>query len=128
MISEFFAIKKALIHEKGLTTTKGGRFLHVMGNADKGSAIKKMNTLIRHYVMQDFTTIGLGDSENDIAMLREVNIPVVIRKKDGSHLNFEGNTPFTITENAGPQGWNKFISQYLQHLLQEKNITGASHG
>ncbi len=66
--------KKVLdaISEEGLCYTKGGRYLHALGNCDKGKA----TSILKRLYLQQFKaifTIGVGDSDNDLAMLKIVD-------------------------------------------------------
>lgn len=101
------------ISQRELSLTQGGRFLHIMGNNSKGQAI---HTLLEIYKQHGFIpklTLGLGDSENDVSMLREVDCPCVIKKPDGSHI--QANLPNNVvrTKNIGPAGWNEFVMSVL---------------
>jgi mannosyl-3-phosphoglycerate phosphatase len=60
-------------------------------------------------------TIGLGDSDNDKDMLLAVDIPIIVRKHDGSHIHLKQRPDAIITDQPGPAGWN----QAIQDLLKE---------
>lgn len=69
------------IEQEGLSYTKGGRYLHLLGNTDKGKAV----AILKQLYLQEFiriVTIGVGDSENDIPMLGLVDNPFKIDGKD----------------------------------------------
>jgi mannosyl-3-phosphoglycerate phosphatase len=104
---------KRLLASHGLELLQGGRFWHVMGKVDKASAISVLSDLYREAGCKNFKTIALGDSPNDRAMLESVQIPVVIRKKDGSCMAVQGKQEVYCTEKPGPAGWNEFILNYL---------------
>jgi len=55
------------------------------------------------------STVGLGDSANDEPMLRAVDIPVLVRKSDGSHLEVVDLPGLIIAPYAGPEGWREAI-------------------
>ena len=108
-----FSRFQSALTELGYNLVRGGRFHHVLGQTDKARAIK---TLLERYAragLHDVTTIGLGDSPNDLQMLAAVSVPVAIRRKDGGWL--EHDIPNTIinTHATGPEGWNEAIQQYL---------------
>ncbi|MDH5259659.1 MAG: HAD-IIB family hydrolase, partial [Gammaproteobacteria bacterium] len=96
-----------------LTLVKGGRFWHVMGDASKGNAIQILNKLYQDKFNLNFTTIGLGDSPNDISMLNVVDCPVVVKSIEGRWMEFEAKKRYVKTEFSGPKGWNEFILNYL---------------
>ncbi|NIW78738.1 MAG: HAD-IIB family hydrolase, partial [Calditrichae bacterium] len=46
---------------------KGGRFYHLMGNTDKGNGVRHLMKFYRKkYPKDQFVTIGVGDSPNDV--------------------------------------------------------------
>ncbi len=70
--------------KEGLCYTRGGRFIHVLGECDKGKAV----ALLRDLYVQAYakvTTVGVGDSDNDVSMLRVVDHPFWIEKKMNRH-------------------------------------------
>lgn len=98
------------IHHLGIVITKGGRFFHLMSNSfNKGTA---MEDVVTHYkkIMPDamIVTMGIGDSENDIALLEKVDKTYLVRKKDGSYIS-TGIKNIIITEKAGPAGFSEAI-------------------
>lgn len=102
------------IDRTGLRLLQGGRFNHLLGDTDKGKAI---GYVTRHMERDGFTvnkTIGLGDSDNDREMLLAVDIPVIVRKHDGTHMVLEQRPDATITNLPGPAGWNQAILNLLQ--------------
>jgi mannosyl-3-phosphoglycerate phosphatase len=67
------------IAAEGLCYTKGDRYFHVLGSCDKGKATK----VLRGLYLQEFDKIiamGVGDSPNDLPMLRIVDKPFYVRK------------------------------------------------
>ncbi len=106
---------KKRIKQIGLNYTEG-KFLHILGNNDKGKAVKILKALYKES-LGDIITIGLGDSINDYEMLMEVDIPVVIMQQDGSF-----NPKLTQINDAikskspGPSGWQESIKRILKML------------
>ncbi len=73
--------KEALdtICKMGLCYTQGGRYLHALGNCDKGKA----TSILKNLYLQQFNRIfsfGVGDSANDLDMLRIVDKPFFVEK------------------------------------------------
>jgi hydroxypyruvate reductase len=57
--------------------------------------------------------IGLGDSLNDLPLLRSVDVPVLVMHDDGSHdarIDIEG---MAKTRLPGPAGWNESVLRLL---------------
>ena len=96
-----------LAAECGLRVTRGGRFLHLFGGEDKGRAVKILTDLWRAR-QEEWTgmTIGLGDSSNDLSLLKAVDIPIWV----GS-----GPAPAGAEVYAkGPGGWNRAVMNFLK--------------
>lgn len=107
---------KQAIRQRGLRCLRGGRFLHVLGDTDKGRAVTRIRNVYQQHSNKQVHTIGLGDGDNDKDMLMAVDHPVVIRRKDGSHLQLAQRPDALITDQAGPTGWNRAIQQLLDRL------------
>lgn len=102
------------IRRKGFTHTQG-RFFHILGDTDKGKAVDILLGLFRGK-LGDITSIALGDSPNDVPMLRRVDHPIIVRKPDG---NFDSriDVPGLIkADGIGPAGWNKAVIALLKGL------------
>ena len=73
--------KKVLqaIRNEGLCYIMGGRYFHALGNCNKGKATSILKNL---YSLQfkKIISIGVGDSANDLAMLKIVDKPFKINK------------------------------------------------
>jgi len=109
------------IENAGLRLIKGGRFHHVTGMFDKGSATKY---LIERFQAQAGDTpirsVGLGDSPNDIPMLDAVDLPLLIRS--GRTPDMLKNRPhWKPSQQEGPQGWNQSIMQLLDSEFGAQN-------
>jgi mannosyl-3-phosphoglycerate phosphatase len=103
-----------LTQEKGLTITRGGRFYHLTGPNDKGRAVQILTRVYADsYPDKKIWTAGLGDSANDVTMLRHVDMPIVIRKKTGEWESMQGINPI-YSDKAGPGGWAEAIDTILR--------------
>ncbi|OHD65106.1 MAG: hypothetical protein A2176_02510 [Spirochaetes bacterium RBG_13_51_14] len=99
--------------QKGLAVTKGDRFFHFMpADVDKGKAVIRLIEYYRRGHNGEICTVGIGDSENDIAMLREVDIPVVVKKRDGSVIE-TGIENIRVTEGIGPRGFSEAVKMII---------------
>jgi mannosyl-3-phosphoglycerate phosphatase len=101
------------ITSKGLRLLQGGRFLHLLGDTDKGRALNRVVDWYRRQGLHELETIALGDSGNDVDMLSCADIPVIIKKPDGSHLELPERTHAVISEWPGPAGWNQAVNRLL---------------
>ena len=67
------------IIEEGLCFTMGGRYLHALGDCDKGKA----TSILKNLYLQQFErifSIGVGDSANDLTMLKAVDKSFFVNK------------------------------------------------
>ncbi len=101
---------KAMIKKAGYRFTEGGRYCHIMGESDKGKAVKIISDLFRKQY-GSLKTIGLGDGENDIPMLKNVDIPVII--KNSAHPEIKVKFKAIKTEFEGPKGWSKTLNKLV---------------
>jgi mannosyl-3-phosphoglycerate phosphatase family protein len=102
-------------NQAGLQLTAGGKLFHLHGNHDKGRAAE---SLIRTYMdnwTEEILTIGLGDSLNDLSLLEAVDVPVLLKKEDGSYQQeMPGQLKAHKTLRAGPRGWNQAVLELLE--------------
>lgn len=64
---------------EGLRYAKGGTYIHIMGNSDKGKAAAILKGLYARG-FSELVTFGLGDSPNDLSMLEVVDVPILVRE------------------------------------------------
>ena len=102
---------EAQLAQRGLQLLRGGRFLHVLGDADKGSALRAVVARLD----PGATSVALGDSPNDRAMLLDADVPIVIRRKHDGHMPLPERPAARYTADAGPTGWNRAILDLLAH-------------
>ena len=97
---------KVYLADKKLTLLKGGRFYHVLGDTNKGAAIKWLQQ--RMTTDQMAKLIALGDSDNDLDMLSAADYPVLVKSPshDFPQCSFQG---LIKTKKLGPIGWNEEI-------------------
>jgi mannosyl-3-phosphoglycerate phosphatase len=96
----------------GLQVVRGGRFHHLVGGNDKGRAVRAIRALYEGS-RGPVRTVGLGDSANDVPMLQAVDVPVLVRKSDGGHLDATHLTGLVIAPYAGPEGWRDAVLRVL---------------
>jgi mannosyl-3-phosphoglycerate phosphatase len=99
---------------KGLRVMAGGRFFHLTGDCDKGSAASQLLRLYQAAWQQPICTVGLGDSLNDLPLLQAVDVPILLRKKNGEvDESVLAQVKANITTKAGLAGWNDAVSKLL---------------
>jgi mannosyl-3-phosphoglycerate phosphatase len=113
-----------LIREEGLHCTKGGRYFHLMGDNDKGMAVRILTKLFsKKYKF--IRTMGLGDSINDVPLLEEVDVPVLVKRADGTH---NGDIPvknIIKVDDIGPWGWKEAIETIVMVELNRQLENGS---
>ena len=98
----------AKLGEAGLNWSYGGRLYHVMEGGDKGKAVEILSGLYRK-MWGEIRTVGLGNSLNDLPMLSQVNIPILVQKRDYSWEDI--NLPrLRKVQGVGPEGWSRAIA------------------
>lgn len=103
------------IEASGLSWTEG-RIFHIMGRHDKGRAVNLLKSLYEKKLGK-IESIGLGDSLNDLQMLRAVDRPVLVMHEDGSHDARIAVANLLKTRLPGPAGWNEAVLQLLAREL-----------
>ena len=106
---------KDKLAEHNLNIIQGGRFMHVRANVDKADGVEILIDAYRQeFPDTDWTSIGLGDGGNDLAMLNLVDQAVVINPKTGTRPLVVDNPNSLITDAPGPAGWNDAMLQLLK--------------
>jgi mannosyl-3-phosphoglycerate phosphatase len=97
----------------GLRLTYGGRFYHLLADNDKGKAVSIVAEAYRKQC-PSLQTIALGDSANDLPMLKAVNIPVLIQKPGGIYdPKIVLHSGVRRAPGVGPVGWNQAVLELI---------------
>lgn len=99
----------------GLDCVHGGRFIHLFLGGNKGRAVGIVLNIYRQLRGPIFS-IGLGDSPNDISMLRVVDKAVLMQDRDGVHIKGLVHPDLTKAEGNGPEAWNRVILDILADI------------
>jgi len=106
------------IEERGLHWTQG-RFFHIMGDNDKGKAVR----ILKEFYLKEYgeiVTVALGDGFNDLPMLKEVDYPVLIPKKDGGYDPRVDLQNLMKAKEIGPSGWNEEVLIAIKGLTMPR--------
>jgi hypothetical protein len=106
-------LKEQALAAKGLSTLRVGRFLHVLGDTDKGKALIAIKAVYRQ-AGSNVVAIALGDGDNDIAMLQAADYPVLIRSPAHALPELITTKPVIISDETGPAGWADSIKGLLK--------------
>lgn len=94
-----------LAQARGLRLTRGGRWLHLHGETDKGDAVRLLRGL-----MGPARAVGVGDSALDLPLLAAVDVAVAVPKADGAVDPLLAAHPGVIVApKPGPEGWNAAV-------------------
>ena len=111
-LSDLPALKK-LANDDGFDVVKGGRFYHLITlGQDKANALRAVQQYYENLDNRKYTTIALGDGENDITMLQAVDQAIIIKKADGTHIECDIKNSIK-SEYIGPKGWNESLKRFL---------------
>jgi mannosyl-3-phosphoglycerate phosphatase len=98
-----------------LGINRGGRFNHLTGHHDKGQAVLLLRDIYRQQ-SGDLTMIALGDSHNDLPMLKVVDYPILVKKHDGSYDSSITLDNLILSRSSGPSGWCETLLELLPAL------------
>jgi len=100
--------------KRGFNLVRGGRLLHLTGQNDKGKAIKILTDIYQQEFGSKCKSIGLGDSMNDLSMLKACDLPILVKKPDGSYdKEVIAEIKPNFAEGIGPEGWNKAVLELV---------------
>lgn len=108
-------IVREKIKERGLNYVWGGKFHHILGKNDKGKATQ---ILIEFYKKEfsSISTVGIGDSLNDLSMLQAVDHPIFLKGEENLSSEISQVKNLVVIEGRGPQAWNEAILSVLEEL------------
>ena len=111
------------IDAKGFKFTQG-RFYHILGNSNKGIAVSILIDLFtRKFQDTGIVTIAIGDSPNDKPMLQRVDLPILVRKHDGSFESSIKIRNLIKADGIGPEGWNGAVPEQLALLKAKRKLS-----
>jgi mannosyl-3-phosphoglycerate phosphatase family protein len=103
-----------LAQQAGARVLRGGRFIHVSGQSDKGQALRWLNA---QYAIQNGgwppISIAAGDSQNDIAMLEAADRALIIRSPAHAAPRLQRRDHLYYSIAAGPAGWTEGIRHFM---------------
>lgn len=98
-----------LANEYDIKITQGGRFYHLMGkNQDKGRAVKKAKEIFSKLYGENIYSIGLGDGYNDVALLENVECPILMKNHYDSYIDIDIKN-LQKSSFKGAKGWNEMV-------------------
>jgi len=102
----------------GIRILRGGRFRHLMGEHDKADGLRLVRDLyVKAEPETKWTTVALGDSQNDIKMLEAADIAVVIPSLHGTVLEPK-TAQVVVAQHLGPKGWSTSMNEIIDDTLR----------
>jgi|TARA_B100001971_G_scaffold153264_1_gene142518 mannosyl-3-phosphoglycerate phosphatase len=101
------------VEKENFSSARGIRYHTITKGSNKGKAAKVLLDLYKRKYNK-IVSIGLGDSPNDVSMLKEVDSPYLVAKPDGSHTD-TGNLTVEKVGGIGPKGWSKAVNELLDN-------------
>lgn len=101
------------LEKDGFQIIHGGRYFDVTAGNDKGKAVRILTELYQKKLGEDTIFAGVGDSPNDISMLRSVDLPILVQKHDGSWAD-TGISDVVQVVGIGPDGWENVFAKVME--------------
>jgi len=103
------------IQKYNLRILYGGRFMHLLGKTDKGKALDFVqNEYAKKRNSNRITTIAIGDTLNDVAMLEKADTKILVKRYNGEYDNRVKIENLTYSPYIGPKGWNESILKAIK--------------
>jgi len=112
----------AVVTQSGLQCVRGGRFVHLMGPNTKADAMAWLQLAIGHYLGGDLVSIGIGDADNDRALLEATDHALLIRSPVHAFPSLERKHNIYFSHRCGPEGWTEGVQAILRTLLGEEAL------
>ena len=107
------------LSERGATVLQGGRFLQVSDCNDKGSAMQWLANVYQcELASRSVSTLAVGDSHNDIAMLENADKAVVIHNPDTATIELQRTDNVFRTCHSASRGWVEGVTHFLPFLIE----------
>lgn len=100
------------MNQNGANIEQGGRFLHVIGNCDKGRALRFLRNQYQALQKPPITSVAIGDSQNDVTMLEAADKALLIRSPVHAFPVVK-HEQLTKSQHYGPHGWVEGLNKIL---------------
>ena len=104
-----------IMNDVGLTVQTGGRIMNICDKVNKSKAMFKVLRLIREKLDDDIITIGVGDNENDIEMIKQTNYPCLVKNESFNSALINIDNLIKSSE-PSPRGWSDVIKIAIQKI------------
>lgn len=105
----------AELRQAGANVLRGGRFLGVAGQCDKGVALRWLRSVYAVYAPgQTILDLAIGDSENDCSMLEAAHSALLIRSPVHDFPVLAKVDRVLRSTACGPAGWSEGVAMWLE--------------
>ena len=104
-----------IMNDVGLTLQTGGRIMNICDNTNKSKAMLKTLELIKEKIHEEIITIGVGDNQNDIEMLKKSDYPCLV-KNDNFRSSLINIDNLIKSSKPSPMGWADVIKTAIQKI------------
>ena len=105
----------ACLQSHGACVQRGGRFLAVSGDCDKGRALDWLRQIYRASKPGSlWHDLAIGDSDNDRAMLEAAETALVVRSPVHDYPRLSRSDGVIFSTDYGPAGWAEGVARWLQ--------------
>jgi len=94
---------------------KGSYFYH-LSDRSKGEAVKRLTELYKVRHGASLKTVAIGDNENDLSMLKAVDIPCLVEQPGGGYNALVEIEGMRLLPGVGPKGWNEGVKELLMSI------------
>lgn len=105
----------AAIEARGFRWTRGGRFWHILGANEKGAAVRELRRAY-HSFGAPVQIAAIGDSMNDLPMLREAEYPILMPSPQLEALR-QALPDARIAPGPGSKGWGRAVLDAIPEWL-----------
>ena len=104
-----------IINDSGLSIQTGGRIMNICDNVNKSKALSKTLDLIKKEIDKEIITVGVGDNQNDIDMLKLSDYACLVKNDnfDSSLINMDN---LIKSIEPSPRGWADVIKMAIQKI------------
>ena len=115
---------KLFLKKFKLNLITGGRFSHICSEHDKGKATKLfIDKTKKFYNNPNIFTVGIGDSKNDLEMLKEVDFPCIVKSPNNHLLHDSLNSKnITFSDHEAPNGWIECIEKVITKIKSSEIV------
>ena len=117
------------LHRRGLRCWRTGTHHLVTATPDRAESLLALRAIWKQ-AWGDHVMIGLGDSEDDVAWLRHVDVAIIVQnQRTGVPARVLSKLPTAhVTRRPGRPGWSEAIFEFVGRLLTARAQTRAASG